>query len=99
MLQWANRIDDVHRQRTVLKTAIGCGTHFLGVASMKINSRKACGTRLRIDLLYDLREKTHFLDSLILRELRILSFVKTNTVERLYFARVQFIPSNNVEIR
>jgi len=44
MLQWANRIDDVHRQRTLLKTAKGCGTHLLGVASMKINSRKACGT-------------------------------------------------------
>jgi len=45
MLQWANRIDDVHRQRTLLKSAKGCGTRFLGVASMKINSRKACGTR------------------------------------------------------
>jgi len=24
----ANRIDNVHRQRTLLKTAKGCGTHF-----------------------------------------------------------------------
>ena len=47
MLQWANRIDDVHRQRTLLKTAKGCGTYFLGVASMKINSRKARDTRRR----------------------------------------------------
>ena len=34
-------------QRTLLKTAKGCGTHFLGVASMKINSRKARDTRRR----------------------------------------------------
>jgi hypothetical protein len=86
----ANRIDNLHRKRTLLKTAKGSGTHLLGIASRKPRRSEGCATRpflQRLFLFYALTSLARTPDSTTTRRHAVprLTATQIRTISLLEF--------------